>query len=477
MRNSDNFSNKDIEALKDIFQNCIKNVCISLSKLFDVPNTTYNSVNVTSLKANEFNITSSNLNVRAGFTTGINGYGIFSINDEFANKIATVMTKASSELSLSNEVISNSASDIMQNIITCAKTYLSAIIGEDIKASIPEVISSDDNDILKELFNGAYSSDTSIVEISCVINVIDVSFKLMFVFAKSTALSISRNLYDSKNSYKTELSLENNSLSENGFSSEEMEEYSKILSLLYNELYSKINVEQVVVQELIYLKSANDIDSDILKNACSLVSITSNNKLANAFIFRKDMFYEYFKNSYLYTSDESVWNASMQINKVLINILQKHINDASIVFTKFESYDCDEKVTVPDEEPYILVKFIGSCSEFYQLISFKLLVKLRENLNKEYAKSLNKYDIEKYMNIERAILKEIPFEVSAILGEKILTIKDLLFLDIGYVIHFDKRVVDNIDIYINDIKKGEAEIGELSYNKANNYAIKVKKLN
>lgn len=185
------------------------------------------------------------------------------------------------------------------------------------------------------------------------------------------------------------------------------------------------------------------------------------------------------------------WEILKELNNQFLHIFLTYCSDSKIVF---DNVDCKNFLKLPDNQ-YLLVSFKVGDYSFYQMISFNLVEKLTFNLSKEdkmsvdYSKVNNlclqqqglieSVDVTEQSNGNSSLLgayKDIPMELSVLLGEKEFLLREVLRFSPGYVIHFDRRTTEDVDICINDIKKAKGEVGELPYNKSNNCAVRLKKI-
>lgn len=283
-----------------------------------------------------------------------------------------------------------------------------------------------------------------------------------------------------------------NLLKQNPELSRSIAEYFTLLSNKYKAIYSMVGVTgNVSVKEITSIHSLQCLDSSVINNY-SVASKMSGKDYYNAYIFEKG-FVDDMKDL-SYDADEgkdSSWDILKELNNQFTSIFLDYCSDNKLVF---DNVDCESFLKLPDNQ-YLLISFtVGSCL-FYQIISFNLIDKLTFNLTKEdkesvdYSKVNNLYLQQQGIAVDgisssstdvidehlRAY-KNIPVEVSAILGEKLYPLKEVLRFSPGYVIHFNRRVSEDVDICINDIKKAKGEVGELPFNKSNNYAVKLKKI-
>ena len=69
-------------------------------------------------------------------------------------------------------------------------------------------------------------------------------------------------------------------------------------------------------------------------------------------------------------------------------------------------------------------------------------------------------DNQKKLNLEAVY--DIPVEISVVLGSTVMSVTDLLKLDVGTIVELDRKVGETVDIYINKrmVARGEIVIVE-----------------
>lgn len=480
MLNSD-IEESDLSALKDAFKSCMDVVVETLASLTNEPSVKYKEPLLRVIKASEVFSGNEKIAVKIDFKTGIKGYSFLSLTEETCKVIAGLMMGLDDVSDLDDDTIYSANQEAMNQMMGGACTALSRSIDDTIDISTPNLLKTEDFTV-KSLFSGAIKDDSDILEINYPIDINETTqCKICFVFTLSTARTAA---------FKAKTTESKNLLRLNPELSKSIAEYFALLASKYKAIYSMIGVIDIVsVSELNSIHSLQCLDVDVINNY-NVLNKNTVEDFYNIYIFEKNFVEDMKKVANLFDDEESTWDILRELNNQFTYIFLEYCSDSNLVFNNI---DCNNFLELPDNQ-YLLITFNVGHYKFYQLLSFSLINKLKINLNRSAKPKINLQTIENSENDSYnspnvvvtldevgqtiyipEIFKKLPVEVSAILGEKEYTIKDLLHFSPGYIIHFDRKVTENIDIYIDNFKKAEGEVGQLTYNKANNYAVKIKK--
>lgn len=491
---SDNLSPEEIDALtgepdllselaplNGAFNNCLNSATEILSSTTNLFPVTFSEPKVDIILANEFTFDNGEIAIRIGLKNGLSGYSYINISKEDSETIAASMMGMEDSSNLSEDIIHSALCKTMTETIGNVCNVLSKRLNDSIDITTPDIILSESAN-LDSLFNGAFKEDTKICRITYDLTIGTVSAKMIFVFILNTAKSAS---------FKVKATDSKNLLRLNPDLAKTIAEFFTLLGIKYKAIYSMIGVmDNVSVLELDSIHSIQCLDLDVINNY-NIINTNQQKDLYNVFLFEKSFVTDVKKDSGLLNDEDSTWELLKELNNQLSYIFLEYCSDNNVTF---DNVECNNFLELPDNQ-YLLVGYCVGNYKFYQLLSFALVDKLNknlsnsdralidakiiENLTKEvYNAQDSNIDTDKYSDINDipTIFRKLPFEVSAELGEKIYTIKDLLHLNNGYIIHFNKKVSEDIDICINNVKKAEGEVCELTYNKSNNYAVKIKKI-
>ena len=491
---SDNLSQEEIDALvgqsdliseldplKDVFNSCLNDATEILSSITNLSPVTFGEPKIDTILANEFSFDNGEIAIQIGLKNGLSGYGYINISKEDSETIVSSMMGTEDHSSLSDDIIHNALSKAMDKTMGNVCAVLSKSLNDSVDTTTPDIILSESAN-LDTLFNGAFKSDTKICRITYDLILGTVSAKMIFVFILNTAKSAS---------FKVKATNSKNLLRLNPNLAKSVAEFFTLLGIKYKAIYSMIGVmDNVSVLDLNPIHSLQCLDVTTINNY-NIINKNKEKDLYNVFLFEKSFVSDVKKDSGLLDDEESTWEILKELNNQFSYIFLEYCSDNDLTFDDIE---CNNFLELPDNQ-YLLVSYSVGNYKFYQLLSFELIDKINknfsssdraqidaktiENLTKEgyNSESLNEIkDKPSDLNDIPNIFKKLPFEVSAELGEKIYTIKDLLHLSNGYIIHFNKKVSEDIDICINNVKKAEGEVGQLTYNKSNNYAVKIKKI-
>lgn len=470
----------EFEPLKGVFDNCLEIASDTLSSIVNIAQITHSDANIELIKAKDFNFDNGDILVRIGLKSGLSGYSYLNLDTKGCERIVSSMMGMDDISSFSEDIIHSALSEAMNQLMGGICTTLTRSLNVTIDISTPDVLKNNSLNI-EQLFNGAFKNDTNLCKISYTLDFGLCTAKLIFVFILNIAKSASFNIktIESKNLLRLNPEL-----------SKTIAEYFSLLGIKYKAIYSMIQVmDDVAVFELNSIHSLQCLDVDVINNY-NVVNKNLQKDLYNVYIFEKDFVTDVKKVAGLLDDEESTWDILKELNNQFSYIFLEYCSDNNLTF---DNVECNNFLELPDNQ-YLLVSFSVGNYKFYQLLSFALIdiiklsisnkdrdknnIKNIENIKEQrYNQSQNKENIEP-SNVEHLpnIFRQMPFEVSAVLGEKTYTIKELLHFDSGYIVHFDKKVTEDIDICINNIKKAEGEVGQLTYNKSNNYAVKIKKI-
>lgn len=466
--------------LKGVFDNCLDIARDSLSSIVNMSKVTHSEAAVDIIKAKDFGFNNGDIFVRIGLKSGLSGYSYLNLSTDSCEKIVSSMMGMDDVSSLSDDILHSALSEAMNQLMGGICTTLTRSLNVTIDITTPDVIANNSVNI-EQLFNGAFKPDTNICKISYMLDFEVCQAELIFVFILNIAKSASFNIktIESKNLLRLNPEL-----------SKTIAEYFSLLGVKYKAIYSMVQVmDDVSVLELNSIHSLQCLDVEVINNY-NVVNKNLQKDLYNVFIFEKSFVSDVKKVAGLLDDEESTWDILKELNNQFSYIFLEYCSDNNLTF---DNVECNNFLELPDNQ-YLLVSFSVGNYKFYQLLSFALIDIIKLSINnldrsknnnknieniqeRRYNLSQNKENVEP-SNIEHLpnIFRQMPFEVSAVLGEKTYTIKELLHFDAGYIVHFDKKVVEDIDICINNIKKAEGEVGQLTYNKSNNYAVKIKKI-
>lgn len=471
----------ELEPLKNAFNVCLESATETLSSIINTPNIKYNEAQVEMLSASDLKFDSGDISIRIGLKSGLSGYSFLNLSTETCENIAASMIGTDDISSLSEDIIHSALCEAMNQTMGGICTTLSRSLNDTIDISTPDVILTE-GVATENLFNGAFKKDTTICKISYTLNISENTAKMFFVFILNTAKSAS---------FKIKTTESKNLLRLNPELSKTIAEYFTLLGVKYKAIYSMIGVmDNVSVLELNSIHSLQCLDVDIINNY-NIVNKNQQKDLYNIYIFEKDFVSDVKKTTGLLDDEDTTWDILKELNNQFSYIFLEYCSDNNLVF---DNVECNNFLELPDNQ-YLLVSFCVGDYKFYQLLSFALVDKIKTNISnadraKIDAKTIENLTEDRYnvKNSQKAeltnpdlkdipeVFRQMPFVVSAELGEKIYTIKDLLHFNTGYIIHFDKKVAEDIDICVNNVKKAEGEVGQLTYNKSNNYAVKIKKI-
>lgn len=471
----------ELEPLKNAFNMCLDVATDTLSSIVNTPNITYNEAQVEMLNVSDFLFDAGDLAIRIGLKSRLSGYSFLNLSTKTCEKIAASMMGTDDISYLSEDIIHSALCEAMNQTMGSICTTLSRSLNDTIDITTPDVILTNDT-VTEKLFNSSFKADTTICKISYTLNIADSTVTMLFIFVLNTAKSAA---------FKIKTTESKNLLRLNPELSKTIAEYFTLLGVKYKAIYSMIGVmDDVSVLELNSIHSLQCLDVDVINNY-NIVNKNQQKDLYNIFIFEKDFVSDVKKTTGLLDDEDTTWDILKELNNQFSYIFLEYCSDNNLVFDNIE---CNNFLELPDNQ-YLLVSFSVGDYKFYQLLSFALVDKIKTNISNADREKINNKTIENLTqdrynskNFKNAglinpdltdipeIFRQMPFEVSAELGEKIYTIKDLLHFNAGYIIHFDKKVIEDIDICINNIRKAEGEVGQLTYNKSNNYAVKIKKI-
>lgn len=471
----------ELNPLKDAFTSCLEVAIETLSSITNIPSINYDEPSIEMVKAENFATDNGNIIVRIGLKSGLSGYSFLNLSTTACETIAASMMGLEDVSGLEEDVVYSALSEAMNQVMGGVCTSLSRGLNDTIDISTPDILTTTDVNI-DNLFNGAYKKDTNICKISYSIHIGNDVAKLTFVFLLNTAKSAA---------FKIKTTESKNLLRLNPELSKTIAEYFALLGVKYKAIYSMIGVmDNVSILELNSIHSLQCLDVDVINNY-NIVNKNQQKDLYNIYIFERDFVSDVKKVAGLLDDEESTWDILKELNNQFSYIFLEYCSDNNLIF---DNVECNNFLELPDNQ-YLLVSFSVGNYKFYQLLSFALVDKIKKTISNADREKIDAKTIEnltedrynahnsKTNTNEPSDISDIPlvyrhlsFEVSAELGEKIYTIKDLLHFNNGYIIHFDKKVSEDVDICINNVKKAEGEVGQLTYNKSNNYAVKIKKI-
>lgn len=471
----------EMEPLKLLFNSCLDTAIEQLSSITNTVNVSHTDAHVEILSASDFEFTNGDLVFRIGLKSGLIGYSFLNLSTKTCTDIAASMMGIPDGAALSGDITHSALCEAMNQTMGGICTSLSKSLNETIDITTPDVIIND-NISVENLFNGALKKDTQVCQLSYSLNIGEANVTMIFIFILNIAKSAS---------FKIKTTESKNLLRSNPELSKTIAEYFTLLGMKYKAIYSMIGViDDVSVLQLNSIHSLQCLDVDVINNY-NIVNKNHQKGLYNVYIFEKEFVSDVKKNTGLLDDEDSTWDVLKELNNQFSYTFLEYCSDNNLIFDNIE---CNNFLELPDNQ-YLLVSFCVGDYKFYQLLSFALINTIKITLSKADRDKINIKTIEnltedsynlknfKDTSLTQLDLKDIPelfrqmpFEVSAELGEKTCKIKDLLHFNVGYIIHFDKKVTEDIDICINNVKKAEGEVGQLTYNKSNNYAVKIKKI-
>ncbi|MGU8988160.1 FliM/FliN family flagellar motor switch protein [Clostridium perfringens] len=461
-----------LEPLKTTFDNGIKIAIKTLESLINESDIKCSEGNMSILSAEKLNYDTSNILVKTEFKTGLSGYSFLDIPKELVQKISYSIDGVSNKNNLDEDTILNAVAKVSNQTIDSLNIVLSESIGESIGVGTFDILSNEKVNDFNYIIDSKLKGKDNICKIEYTITISSVLIKWFFVFLENDAKEISDKI-------RCSVDIKHPSIGRT--QKKTLIEYFTLLGIKYRAIYSMVGViDDLSVLELDIVDSIQCLDIDIINNYNIL---NKHNDFHNIFIFEKDFVSDIKKDAGLFDDEESTWDVLKELNNQFSNIFLEYCSDKNL---SFDDIECNNFLELPDNQ-YLLVCFSVGAYKFYQLMSLSLLEKIETNFSKADKNKIKDASIESLavnnsfdnldINKIPAIYRKVPFEVSAILGEKTFSLGDLLHFDNGYIIHFNRSAVDNIiDIHINNIKKAEGEIGELNIYKSNNYAVKIKKM-
>lgn len=481
---SDNNSKDEFDVLKS-----------TLHKVFDKSLETWTSItNESNVKIVEssfevldkesISFDPSNIYSKLNISDGIHGVALLAIPPDEIKTLANLMMG----MMLDEESLEDI--EMQQGALTeCSNQYFGGMctlltrnISDVLNIDSPEFYSQN-NLPIDNIIHDISKREKEFIKSEHIISINDVvHIKAILLFTKATASSLIFRIKstDSKNLLKQNPEL-----------SRSIAEYFTLISSKYKAVFSMVGITgNVSVSEINSIHSLQCLDSSIINNYCVSNKVSAEDTF-NTYIFEKSFVDEMRALSYdSETGEENYWDILKELNSQFSQIFTQYSSDNKLVF---DNVDCETYLNLPDHQ-YLLISFTVGEYSLHQMISFNLVDKLTFNLTKEDKAILDYKVVDNLFmqqqgldgesadssstNLTDSILlayKNIPMEVSAILGEKEYLLKDILKFSPGYVIHFDRRVSEDIDVYINNIPKAKGEVGERNINKSNNYAIKLKK--
>ena len=425
------------------------------------------------------------LHAKIKISEGMNAAAILSASKENVKALAKFMMGGA----LSDDVLEDI--EMQQGALTeCTNQYigtlcttLTALIDDVLQINAPDFFIGNQINPT-EVMHEISRNDNQFIQAEFIITIaseVKIKFSLFLTELTANGLIFRIKNTESKNLLKRDPEL-----------SRSLAEYFTLLSSKYKTIFSMVGITGVLsVKEITSIHSLQCLDSSVINNY-SVSNKISGQDIYNAYIFEKSFVDEIKAMSYdADTNSDSSWEILKELNNQFLHIFLTYCSDSKIVF---DNVDCKNFLKLPDNQ-YLLVSFKVGDYSFYQMISFNLVEKLTFNLSKEdkmsvdYSKVNNlclqqqglieDVDVTEQSNGNSSLLgayKDIPMELSVLLGEKEFLLREVLRFSPGYVIHFDRRTTEDVDICINDIKKAKGEVGELPYNKSNNCAVRLKKI-
>lgn len=467
---------KDLSSLKESFNSSLDPAREALGLLTNEVDVVVDEGTLEIINISDFKLSEDNIQIKIKLVSGLSGVAILDISKSDASVITAQMMGMDSNEGLDDELIYSGISETTNQVIGKICLNLSKSFSETVDISIPEPIATSNN-TLEQLFENQFDN-CSVCSLQYIFTVGEHLIKIVFLLNADEAVGLAKRITDIDNQ---------NFMKSNPTLAKNVAEYFTLLGVKYKAIYSMIGVmDEVSVLEINSIHTLQCLDIDVINNY-NIVNHNTNDNLYNVFIFEKGCVSDVKKQMGLLDDEESTWDMLNELNNQFYSIFSEYSSDNSLRFDKIESNNFLE---LPDNQ-YVLVTFRIGIYKFYQLLSYELINSLNFNLSATDRDRIKGKSIDVLLgngtnteadNIVTSGVEKIPeayrklsFEVSAVLGEKTVTIRELLHFGEGYVVHFNKKVIDNIDICINNIKKAEGEVGQLAFNKSNNYAVKIHK--
>lgn len=475
----------ELDPLKRVLSNCLELASKNLSSITNISPVSYGDVDFKLIKCKDFEIKDRNSVFRITLDDGLSGFVYLNFKNSDCSYIASSMM-GSDDIMLSSELVENALSEATNQLVGGLCTTLAQSLNSTIKISTPDYFDKNLSDT-NILFNEKYNHDTNLCVMSSGFYLNKININIIFVFASSVAQKASFDIKAIESEKLLELHPETTRI---------LYKFFSCLGNNYKDIFSMMQSKtEVSIVNLNPIYSVQYLGKDIINNY-TIINTNSKKDIYNSYIFEKKLVSDIKKFFGLMDDEGNTWELLKELNNQFLNIFYDFCDNASY---SFDAIECSSFLEIPNNQ-YLLVSFLVGDYKFYQLLNFNLINNFEISMEKinnvgNYSKIIDNLENESYNSIKHKdclnmksmksmnnnnnlsnTIKEMPFEVSAILGEKIYTIKELLHFSPGYIVHFDRRVIDDIDICINNVKKAEGEVGQLTYNKLNNYAIKIKKI-
>ena len=476
-------SNNALNKLETEIFNCLERAKETLTLITNEPDVRFELIKVSEDKINNINLGDSELLAKIGLTRGLPGYGIMGLSNKDCSQITSLMMGMDDAGGLADEICHSAICEAMNQTMGSVCIELSKSMNDTIDISTPEVIKNEDIS-LEKLLEDIYKDNIDTLKIEYKLSIGTINTTLSFIFEKSIAEDAVIKIQNTEN---------DDFLRANPALAKKVAEYFTLLGTKYKSIYSMIGVmDEVAILGITSIHSLQRLDVDVITNY-NIINKGNDEDLYNVFIFEEDFVADMKKVAGLLDDEESTWEILRELNNQFSYTFLEYCSDSDTVL---DSIECNNFLELPDNK-YILISYRVGYYKFYQLLSFELITKINFKLSKadkerikdksveniakggynpetnfnDDISSLENNDINKLPKAYR----QLPFELSAVLGEKNYLLKELLHFGAGYIIHFDRKVSEDIDIYINNIKRAEGEVGQLTYNRSNNYAVKIKK--
>ena len=103
-------------------------------------------------------------------------------------------------------------------------------------------------------------------------------------------------------------------------------------------------------------------------------------------------------------------------------------------------------------------------------LPYLTLENVMDKLNTKYwYSSLQEKDEQIYTDTIEALISKAPMPLKAVLGNSVITVNDFLGLQMGDIIRLDKKVDEELNVYVGNIKKFTALPGA----SGDNYAVRI----
>lgn len=151
------------------------------------------------------------------------------------------------------------------------------------------------------------------------------------------------------------------------------------------------------------------------------------------------------------------------IEKILVMFTQllrepwRNVIDISPVLSRLETNPQFAQIIAPGDMVAIVTLNIkiGDVEGFMNVcLPFFTLEDVMDKLNTKYwFSTMQARGEQEYTEVIESILHKAPMPVKAVLGKSVISVNDFINLQVGDIIRLDRKVEDELDIYVGNIKK------------------------